>query len=428
VTASTVANFEYFVKSGTTTKGVTEFTEDSLYCLQSDITYSMAVKIVSSNTYDTSVTSFITFDSDPTSLTFMDVNINTNDETLVGDYDVEITGAISAPLASGTLTATLVFRVTVKKCSDTTGSIFLSDPDLLAPADLQYVICSGQLDIQASLAAYLATSTTQCAQENIEYSYLITPQNPSQTVTFISNWDNDPSVRTLSVDTCDGSQIGFYDVTISAKVTAPLAATNDGLDQSFTIEIATNNADIVTPDIYEVKTYQYATAGDSKTFDQFLITTPGYTDATWVYTIRFEKSSASFDTSFITLERKDASKELKVSWVTDYIDQETTVSVFVKGVVTASWGDTYWREVQFDLKLELPDCAETSEEITLAIGSTIADQFYFFGDGELLIQVSDFTESSSKSCGPDDIVYSHAVTPDTSGQATSFIAFDDESL
>ena len=160
MTASTVANFEYFVKSGTSTISVTEFTENSLYCLQSDITYSMAVKIVSSNTYDTSVTSFITFDNVRTSGNFMKVAINTNDETLVGDYDVEITGAISAPLASGTLTATLVFRVTVKKCSDTTGSIFLSDPDLLAPADLQYVICSGQLDIQASLAAYLATSTS----------------------------------------------------------------------------------------------------------------------------------------------------------------------------------------------------------------------------------------------------------------------------
>jgi len=145
VTSSAVANpaIEYYVKSGSSTVNVPAFTENSAYCLETDITYSMQVKIVSSGTYDSSVTSFFTFDSDRTSATFMDVNINTNDETLVGDYDVEVTGTITAPSASGTLSATHIFRVTVKKCSDTSGSIYLSDPDLLFPADLQYVICSG---------------------------------------------------------------------------------------------------------------------------------------------------------------------------------------------------------------------------------------------------------------------------------------------
>ena len=119
---------------------------------------------------------------------------------------------------------------------------------------------------------------------------------------------------------------------------------------------------------------------------------PGYEDATWEYEISFETAATNFDTSFITF---DSSNLLQVSWETDYIDQQTTVRVIVKGIVTASWGDSFEGFAFFDLVLELPDCSETTEDITLSIGQAISEQFYFFGDGEKLIQVSDFSENSA---------------------------------
>lgn len=183
----------------------------------------------------------------------MDVNIDTSDESLAGVYTVKVFGELA--IFGGTFTSSAYqFTVDVKKCSDTTGSIYLTDADPLLPADITYVICTGQLDVQASLANYETSSTNECSSANIEYDYSVVPFTAGQTDSFFS-FNTDASIRTLSIDSCDGNHIGWYTVTISAFVTAPSASPNDSLDQTFQVEVVADDADIWTPDIYEVLTY-----------------------------------------------------------------------------------------------------------------------------------------------------------------------------
>jgi hypothetical protein len=225
-------------------------------------------------------------------------------------------------------------------------------------------------------------------------------------------------LQNLHLESCDGLHIGWYDF----KITGFIETTSVTFSkvQQFKVQVISNNAQIWVPDVYDEVTYKYSLAGSSKSFDKFYVESPGYEDATWEYQIYFETDASSLDpSSFISFDATTG--QLEVFWETDFINQETTVRVFVKGTVTASWGDQFDRTVFFDLVLQLPDCSETSEEISLAIGSAIGEQFYMFGDGEKIIQVTEFSETTAQSCTPDDIVYKFEVKPDTSGQPTSFI-------
>jgi hypothetical protein len=137
--------------------------------------------------------------------------------------------------------------------------------------------------------------------------------------------------------------------------------------------------------------------------------------------------AATGGTSFIKFEE---SGMLKFSWVTDYVGQETSVQITLNANLITEWGDTLenYVFVTFTLLLELPACSETVEDITLAIGQAISEQFYMFGDGEKVIQVSEFQEISATSCTEEDIKYEYSVVPNTSGQSWSFIQFDEASL
>jgi len=100
-------------------------------------------------------------------------------------------------------------------------------------------------------------------------------------------------------------------------------------------------------------------------------------------------ATSGFKTSFIAFEESGL---LKFSWVTDFVDQETSAQITLYANLVTTWGDILenYVSVTFTLLLELPECSETIEDITLVIGSAISKQFYMFGDGEKLIQVSEF--------------------------------------
>lgn len=91
------------------------------------------------------------------------------------------------------------------------------------------------------------------------------------------------------------------------------------------------------------------------------------------------------------------------------------MKVSVVGTLTTTSGSTFQRQVEFNLNLIMPLCSETNEVITILPSSSIAPLFYYFGDGELLIDVAEFSEVTSVSCTPSDIVYTFSVKPDRIG-------------
>jgi len=151
----------------------------------------------------------------------------------------------------------------------------------------------------------------------------------------------------LRLDSCDGLHIGWYDF----KITGFIETTSKTFSkvQQFKVQVVSNSAQIWVPEAYEKVTYKYGTTGSSKSFDRFYVESPGYEDATWEYQIYFETDASSLETSFISFDA--TSGQLEVSWETDFIGQETTVRVFLTGIVTASWGDQNDRTIFFDLDL-----------------------------------------------------------------------------
>jgi hypothetical protein len=46
----------------------------------------------------------------------------------------------------------------------------------------------------------------------------------------------DPARRTVTIDSCDGFHIGFFDVTVTGFITADFAVGNVPVDQQFMVE------------------------------------------------------------------------------------------------------------------------------------------------------------------------------------------------